>query len=160
MADTMYSGDTKTINDIVKAYYEVVSGAAGKPREVARDKYIHHNDAIMVFPYREPKNGQNFALWSIKEFHESIEQTAHNEVGFYENEIARQVFRFGRSATVISVYESRRRPDGPVFSRGVNFLQLFLDSDTDGSDRWYITSSSFERESENNPIPAEWLKSI
>lgn len=157
MAGSDFSADTQSIDNVVKAYYDVVSGAAGEPRQVERDKYIHHPDAVMLFPFKEPKNGQSFEMWSIKEFHQSEEQATHNEMGFYENEIGRQVHRFGRSATVISVYESRRSPDGPVFSRGVNFLQLFLDKDQNGNDRWYITSSSFERETESNPIPEGWL---
>src|SRR5437660_10148507 len=49
--------DVATIDGIVKAYYEVVSGPAGKPREWARDRTLYIKDLRFV-PVDVDKDGR------------------------------------------------------------------------------------------------------
>ena len=43
-----YSKDVASIDAIINAYYDVVSGPASAPWEFERDKYIHSPDALIV----------------------------------------------------------------------------------------------------------------
>ncbi|XOV81008.1 MAG: hypothetical protein ACFHVJ_08660 [Aestuariibacter sp.] len=152
-----YFKDVQSIDSIMKAYYEIVTGPAGEKRNIERDLYIHHSKAAMLFPFRSDDKAESFDVWTIQQFHQSQAQQEHVSEGFYEYEIGRQVKRFGNAAVVTSVYESRRTPAGEPFARGVNFVHLFYGKDRNGNNRWYVTSSSFDRESEDNPIPDSWI---
>jgi hypothetical protein len=62
------------------------------------------------------------------------------------------VHRFFNLAHVLSTYESRRTPDGPVFARGVNSIDLFWDGI-----RWWIASAVWDFERPDAPLPPELL---
>ncbi len=57
------------------------------------------------------------------------------EPGFFEQESARKVERWGNMAQVWTAYETRKTAGGPVFMRGVNSLQM----QWDGA-RWRVLS--------------------
>jgi hypothetical protein len=42
--------DVDTIDGLMKAVYEIVSGKKGEPRQWDRDRYIHHPKAVYSFP--------------------------------------------------------------------------------------------------------------
>ena len=71
---------------------------------------------------------------------------------FYEVEIARQEFRFGDIAHVLSAYEARTAPApaGKVLRRGVNSIQLMHDGE-----RWWILSTIWDNEREGVTLPPE-----
>ena len=69
---------------------------------------------------------------------------------FWEGEIWRETEQFDDMAHVLSAYETRRSPDGPVFNRGVNSIQLFC---RDG--HWWISAMIWRREGRNVDIPRE-----
>ena len=43
-----YSEDVKSIDAIIDAYYDVVSGSSDKPWEFDRDKFLHDPNALIV----------------------------------------------------------------------------------------------------------------
>lgn len=138
--------DVSSIDGIMKAYYEVVSGPANTPRDIARDLSLHHPKA-QIFPLMHNKNGKPELLaFSIKEFHEWGKPVY--DAGFFESEIKRTVTSFGQTFHVWSIYETRTTPNGPVVSRGINNLQLYFDGQ-----RFWILSSTWDSERPHNPIP-------
>jgi hypothetical protein len=143
---TARAEDVSSIDGIMKAYYEVVSGPANTPRDIARDLSLHHPKA-QIFPLMRDKNGNpELLVFSIKEFHEWGKPVY--DAGFFESEIKRTVTSFGQTFHVWSTYETRTTPNGPVVGRGINNIQLYFDGQ-----RFWILSETWDSERPNNPIP-------
>jgi hypothetical protein len=137
--------DVETLDGLMKASYEVVSGEKGTPRQWQRDMSLHHPNAVYSFP---PRSGEKQLTLTLEEFHGETDKLVLAD-GFFESEIAREVFQYGNMAHVLSSYETRTEKNGPVVARGINSIQLYNDGK-----RWWIVSWVFDREKEGNKIPA------
>ena len=115
--------DVATIDGIIKAYYEVVSGPAGQPRQWARDRSLHHPDAHITIVRQDADGMKQANVMTLAEFHESSRNI--EEQGFFEHEIHRVTQRYGTTAHIWSTYEWRTTEDGPVGGRGINSIQLY-----------------------------------
>ena len=144
------AADVATIDGMVKAYYEVVTGPAGRPREWGRDRTLYIRDLRFV-DVGWDKDGTPAPR--IVD-HQGYVDYANGMVerGFFEKEIHRVSERFGPIAHVWSTYESRRIEDGPVIGRGINSIELFWDGK-----RWWIANAIWTDETKENPIPKEYL---
>lgn len=138
--------DVSTINGLMKAFYEVVSGEAGEKRQWERDLSIHHPKAIYSYMTTINEESKQVTL-SLEDFHKETDNMVL-ETAFYENEINREVKVFGNIANVWSTYETRLEKNGIVARRGINSIQLFYNNN-----KWQIISLVFDRETENNRIP-------
>lgn len=145
------SEDVSTLDGIVKAYYEVISGPPGRPREWARDRTLYL-PSVRFVDLKETKDGAISAR--IATHQEYVDRTDADLVknGFDEREIHRETQLFGSIANIFSTYESRLKPGGPVIARGVNSLQLFHDGK-----RWWIVGATWQDESPKHPIPSAFL---
>jgi hypothetical protein len=139
--------DVKSIDAILRAVYDVISGPAG-----ARDWNRFH--ALCVPEARLTSTTKSAAssaprLLTVDEYIQHAEKyfTTH---AFYESAIVNRVQRFGNIAQVFSSYESRNAPNEKPFARGINSIQLFYD----GS-RWWVLSILWDEESPANPLPPE-----
>jgi len=145
------SEDVSTIEGIVKASYEAISGGVGVPRDWGRDRTLFDPNSRSVAVEVDSKTGtittqakteQDFAdeadAWMVKN-------------GFTERELAHVIKRYGSVATVLSSYEGKTAA-GKVVSRGVNIFQLYFDGK-----RWWILSMVWDEERPGNPIPPELL---
>lgn len=140
--------DVSSIDGIMKAYYDVVSGPANTPRDIARDLSLHHPQA-QIFPLDYDKQGKPQLLaFSIKQFHEWSKVVY--DAGFYESEVKREVSHFGHSYQIWSTYETRTTPNGPVVGRGINNIQLYFDGQ-----RYWIISETWDTERPGRAIPAK-----
>ena len=143
--------DVKTIDAVINAYYEVISGPAGQPRQWARDRSLYIEGVRFVSAVDDKQGRPQPEINTHQQF---VDRT--NEVlvarGFYEKEIHRVTERFGNIAHVFSTYESRIKQDGPVIARGINSIELFWDDE-----RWWIASAIWDDERPGKPIPAEYL---
>lgn len=141
--------DVSTIDGIIKAFYETISGGKGVPRQWSRDKTLYMPDVRFV--------GMSVQGGKIRASVISHDQYVNgaNEFfvaeGFTEREINRVVRQFGNIAHVFSTYEFSTA-DGTVKGRGVNSIQLFWDGA-----RWWISAAGWDEERPNNPIPKEFL---
>ena len=144
--------DVATLDGIMKAFYEVVSGPAGQPRQWARDRTLYIQG--MRFVATGVRKGESKPYANIMDHQTFVDQSNGFMVrdGFYEREIHRVTRRFGNIAHIFSTYETRQKPDGPVTSRGVNSLELYYDGT-----RWWIASAVWDGERADNPIPKELL---
>ncbi len=142
--------DVSTLDGIIRAYYEVVSGPTGQPRDWARDSSLHMPDA-QVLIVGNGEDGQPIAqMMRLGDFHRRSTDLA--ERGFFEYEIHRQTQTHGAITHIWSTYEWRSTEEGPVGGRGINSIQLYHD----GS-RWWITSWMFDGRSDAPPVPPQYL---
>jgi hypothetical protein len=134
--------DVSTIDGIVKAFYETVSGGKGVPRQWSRDRTLYMPEVRFVG--LSEQNGKIRA--SVMNHIQYVNGTNEFFVaeGFQEREINRVVRRFGNIAHVFSVYEFSTA-DGKEKGRGVNSIELYWDG------------AAWDEERANNPIPKEFL---
>lgn len=143
--------DVATIDAIIKASYEVISGSADEERDWDRERSLFHPDSRHI-PTRALDSGEYVA--DVMDVEAFIERSApyFERNGFYEYEIAREVQHFGNIAHVFSTYAWSNELDGPVGGRGINSFQLLYDGT-----RWWIMSVFWQQESEAYPIPEAYL---
>lgn len=141
--------DVGSVDGIMRAFYEVISGPAGQPREWSRDRTLYIPEVRFV-SISQGKNGKPRATTMTHQQFVDEADASMVKQGFFETELRRVTRSFGNVTHVFSSYEIRLRRDGPVIGRGVNSLQLF----NDGS-RWWIASVAWDDEREGNPIPKE-----
>ncbi|HYB53692.1 MAG TPA: hypothetical protein VEG84_07490 [Thermoanaerobaculia bacterium] len=143
--------DVGSIDGIVKAYYDVITGPPGKPREWSRDRTLYISDLRFV-AMSVDKQGQPVAR--IQSHQQYVDGSDAQMVarGFDEHEIHRITQRFGNIAHVFSTYETREKPGGPLIGRGINSIELFWDGK-----RWWIASAIWDDERPDNPLPKEYL---
>ena len=140
--------DVESIDGLIKALYDVISGPAG-PRDWDRQQTLFLPGARLVPTRPNPEGGATADIFDADGYVASRSPFfAAND--FWEVEIARKVDRFGNIAQVWSVYEGRRAHDAEPFMRGINSIQLFHD----GS-RWWVVSILWDNEREGNPLPEE-----
>ena len=143
--------DVATIDGIVKAFYEVISGAAGQPRQWGRDKTLYSPDVRFVAMSVRDGGKPRAEIMSHAEYVNGSNEFFIKE-GFIEREIGRVTRQFGNMAHVFSTYEWETTAGKKERGRGVNSLELF----NDGT-RWWISAVTWEEERPNNPIPKEFL---
>ena len=143
--------DVATIDGIVSAYYDVITGPVGQPRQWGRDRTLYW-PGIRFFAAGVNKDGSpTVHVYTHQEFVDRFDAMAVKN-GFDEHEIHRTMTRIGNVAHVMSTYETRTVGTGPVTGRGVNSLDLYWDGK-----RWWITAASWDDERPNSPIPPDLL---
>lgn len=142
--------DVSTIEGIMKAFYETVSGGKGVPRQWSRDKTLYLPD-VRFIGLNEKSEKVSVSITNHTTFVNNTNEFFVKE-GFTEREINRTVKRFGNIAHVFSVYESSTE-DKKTKERGLNSIELFWDGT-----RWWISSVNWDTERANNPIPDEFLR--
>jgi hypothetical protein len=144
--------DVSTIDGVIKAYYEVVSGPAGQPRQWDRDATLYIPNVRFVI-IREDATGKTTAeSMTHQEFVDSSEASIGAKA-FYEREIHRVTQRAGNIAHVFSTAERTSSPDGPVAGRGIDSIELFWDGK-----RWWITGANlWDINTTKHPLPPEFL---
>jgi len=140
--------DVETVDGIINAYYEVISGPAGQPRDWARDKSLHHSNALISVTGKDKNQKPFIVSQSLSDYHKSF---GIPKVGFWEYEIKREIQEFGNITHVWTTYETKQEKNGPVTERGINSIQLYHDGN-----RWWILSWMFDSERTDNPIPKEY----
>ena len=142
--------DVGSLDGIIAAYYDVISGPAGEPRQWSRDRTLYIPD-IRFVSMSMSKDGKPVAhTMTHQQFVDASDKSLQG--GFYEKEVHRETQRFGNIAHVFSTYESRTKVDGPTIARGINSIQAFWDGK-----RWWITNAIWDEERPDNPMPAQFL---
>jgi len=142
--------DTESIDAIITAVYDVISGDAGEARDWQRWATLFVPEASLSAVV---SRGEGFdRVIMTPESYAANSGPILERDGFHEIEIHRIEERFGQIAHVFSTYESRRsEQDAEPFARGINSFQLMHD----GS-RWWVVSIYWQGESESNPIPPRY----
>jgi len=148
----IYTEHVQTLDNTLHALYNVISGEKGEERDWDLMKYLFHPDAKLI-PTGKNKEGIFKARYmTVQDYIESSGKWLV-ENGFFEKEIHRVTQTFGNITQVFSTYESfKSASDEKPFMRGINSIQLLNDGN-----RWWIINIYWTQESEENPIPAEYL---
>jgi hypothetical protein len=141
--------DVGSLDGIVAAYYDVISGPAGQPRQWSRDRTLYIPE-IRFVSMSQSKEGKPVArTMTHQQFVDASDKGLQG--GFFEKEVHRETQRFGNIAHVFSTYESRIKADGPTIASGINSIQAFWDGK-----RWWITNAIWDEERPDNPMPPEY----
>jgi len=138
--------DVASIDAIMAAVYDVISGSAGERRDWNRMRSLFTANGRLM-----PKGGAGLRSGSVEDYINSSGPMLEQR-GFFEREMARRVEQYGDIAHVFSTYEARQTADGPVFMRGINSFQLVRHEG-----RWWVVSIMWQAETPQTPIPAHYL---
>jgi len=146
--------DVSSMDAIIKALYDVISGPAGQKRDWDRFRSLFAQGARLIpTGHDQAGKGRIVAVWSPDDYAKAVGGRLE-QGGFFEVEIGRTVEQYGSIVQAFSSYQSKRAAsDEKPFARGINSIQLY----SDGS-RWWIVSIFWEGETPANPIPAKYLK--
>ncbi len=145
--------DVATIDAIVDAYYDSVSGGKGEARDWERFLSLFMYEGRFVTS--RPKDGQILPVAITPADFIQMNRGYFESGGYYEQDIHRITKTYGNIAQVFSTYASRRKLEDPKpYSRGINSMQLMK-----VSGRWWIISVMWDYENgqADHVIPAEFL---
>lgn len=146
--------DVQSIDSILAATYDVISGPAGKKRDWDRFRSLFYPGARLIPTSKPPNETEVRARVLTPEDYITRSAPFLEKQGFFERGISNKIERFANIAQVFSTYESRHDAgDAQPFQRGINSFQLVNDGK-----RWWIMTIMWQGESADNPIPPEYLK--
>lgn len=146
--------DVASVDAIIAAVYDVISGPAGKKRDWDRMRSLFAPGARLIPTGPRQAGGYGSRVLTVDEYIERASGVFEKE-GFFEREAARQTEQFGQIVHAFSTYESRHAPDdAKPFQRGINSMQLMNDGK-----RWWMVTIFWQGEDDKNPLPAEYLRS-
>jgi hypothetical protein len=143
--------DVSTIDGIIKAFYETISGPKGQPRQWGRDRTLYM-PGVRFVSMNERDGKISAGVMTHQQYVNATDRSLVAE-GFQEREINRIEKRFGNIAHVFSVYEFTDDTK-TAKGRGVNSIELYWDGT-----RWWISFAGWDEERPGNPITKEFLKS-
>ena len=138
--------DVKSLDAIMHAVYDVISGPAGT-RDWSRFRSLFIPQARFTEVGKGQDSATFIASWSVDEFVRDG-GTVFAKEGFYENAIVNKPDSFGGMTQVLSSYESRHAAGEKPFTRGVNSFQVLNDGK-----RWWVVSIFWDSERPDNPLP-------
>ena len=150
---TASHADVASVDAIIAALYDVISGPAGEARDWDRFRSLFVADATLIpTGVRTGETKVSARVITVEDYIESSGTTLE-EWGFFESEIGRVTEQFGNMAHAFSTYDSRSTQDGDVFQRGINSIQLL-----DDGERWWIVNVMWWGVGPDFEIPAKYLR--
>jgi hypothetical protein len=147
------ASDVETIDGIVAALYDVISGPAGAPRDWNRMRSLFAPEGGLRAVGARPDGAIVTRVMTVEDY--ITRNSPHfAKEGFFESEVARTTEVFGQIAHVFTTYESRHAKDGQPFARGINSVQLYNDGK-----RWWIVNLVWRGEDDKLKLPEKYLKS-
>jgi len=151
-AVAVQAADGASIDSVVAALYDVISGPAGKKRDWDRMRALFIPGARLI-PTGKRQSGEIASRVLTVDDYANANTKFLEENGFFEREISRKTEVYGNIAHVFSTYESRHKAEDPKpFARGINSIQLMNDGK-----RWWIVTVFWQGEGPDNPLPEKYL---
>lgn len=145
--------DVSSVDAIIGALYDVISGPAGEKRNWDRMRTLFIVEGKLMATGKRPGGGMGKRVMTVEDYIKTSGPFLEKD-GFFEREIGRTMEQYGSVVHVFSTYDSKRKAEEEKpFMRGINSIQLW----NDGS-RWWIVSVFWQAETADNPIPAKYLK--
>jgi hypothetical protein len=138
--------DVESIDAIITALYDVISGPAGE-RDWDRFRSLFAPGATLS-PMAPRPDGTTPVRVLTPEDYVQFGGGYFAQNPFFEVEAGRRLEQFGNVANAMSFYESRNAPEEEPFTRGVNTITLI----SDGT-RWYVLSIAWDEVREGLPAP-------
>jgi len=152
--------DVDTIDHLMAALYDVISGPAGQQRDWDRFRSLFLPDARMgvISPDQlaaadKPARKGDAFLFTPDTYIER-DDPVFKTMSFVERTVANRIETFGNLTSVWSTYESRKAPsDTKPFERGINTLQI-----VHARGRYWIANIMWDDESHGDTLPDKYLK--
>jgi hypothetical protein len=152
--------DVDAVDHLVAALYDVISGAAGKPRDWARFRSLFLPDGRLgvVRPEapatKDTPARKGDAVFLTPDMYVQRDDPYFKTHGFFERSIANRVEEFGNLVHVWSTYESRHAEnDSQPFTRGINSIQI-----VQAQGRFWIASILWDEERPGLTLAAKYLR--
>ncbi len=133
-APTALEQDVRTVDAIIRALYEVISGPAGQKRDWDRFRSLFAPGGRLIPALSRPCERPVIRVLDVEEYIRRADAIFEKE-DFWESEKERKTDTSGNLVHVFSSYESRHSETGQPFQTGVNSIQLF----SDGTRWWVVT---------------------
>jgi hypothetical protein len=141
--------DVKSVDSILAALYDVISGPAGE-RDWNRFRSLFMPNARLTSAEKSPDGAIHVRPNGVEDY-VRLGGSYFLKNGFFEKPIVSRVQTFGNVAQVFSSYESRHAPGEAPFARGINSFQLAYDGK-----RWWVVNVLWDEERPDNPLPKEF----
>ncbi len=152
--------DVDTVDHLIASLYEVISGAAGKPRNWERFRSLFLPDGRLgVVRPETPATtkapaGKGDVVFLTPDMYVQRDDPYFKANGFFERSIANRIEKFGNLVHVWSTYESRHAEhDSRPFARGINSIQI-----VHAQGRFWIASILWDEERPGLTLPQKYLK--
>jgi hypothetical protein len=142
--------DVQSMDSIVAALYDVISGPAGQKRDWDRMHSLFIPEGRLI-ALRTTPEGTQTRVMTVDDYVARSGKILETN-GFFESEVSRKTEEFGGIAHIFSTYESRHAVREKPFARGINSIQLMKDKD-----RWYVVQILWDSERPDQPIPPRYL---
>ena len=146
-----FSDDVSSVQNILDAYYDCISGPIGQARDFDRLKNLFNPSANFIYTYwnEQETKASTLIFNSIDEYIERLDYL--DKKGFYEYEISNIINEFSTVAQVFSTYTFRVEDKSIEPRTGITSYEIFFD----GS-RYWIMSMFWNFESNKYKIPSEY----
>jgi hypothetical protein len=141
--------DVKSVDSLLAALYDVISGAAGE-RDWSRFRSLFLPNARLTSAEKTPDGVIHVRPSSVEDY-VRLGGDYFLKNGFFEKPIVSRVETFGNVAQVFSSYESRHALGEAPFARGINSLQMLYDGK-----RWWVVNILWDEERPDNPLPKDF----
>lgn len=148
----LYANDVSSVQNILDAYYDCISGPIGQKRDFERLKNLFDPNARLIYSRwnNEKTKASNLIFNTIDEF---IERLGYlDKKGFYEYEVSNEIHTFSSITQVFSTYkfhvEDKSIPNG----QGITSYDIFYDGE-----RYWILSMLWAAEDGKHKIPKKYL---
>jgi hypothetical protein len=141
--------DVKSIDSILAALYNVISGPAGD-RDWNRFRSLFVPSATLTSAGKDREGNIRVRPRSVEDYVKGA-GSYFSQHAFFESPIVNRIYTFGNIANVRSSYESRNAASEAPFARGINSFELAYDGK-----RWWIVSILWDEERPDNPLPKEF----
>jgi hypothetical protein len=146
--------DVASMDAIIAALYDVISGPAGQKRDWDRFRSLFVAGARLIPTGRRQDGTTVMRVQTPEEYITTSGPFLENN-GFFEREIARRTEQYGGIVQLFSTYEARRaQADSQPVLRGINSIQLWNDGR-----RWWVVTVLWEAERPDNRLPEKYLRS-
>lgn len=160
LAAKSHPSDVDTVDHLVTSLYDVISGAAGKPRDWDRFRSLFLPDGRLGVIRPESPATQDAparkgdVVFLTPDMYVQRDDPYFKTHGFFERSIANRIEVFGNLVHVWSTYESRHaEPDRQPFARGINSIQIVY-----AQGRFWIASILWDEERPGLALPEKYLK--
>lgn len=147
------AGDVDSVEHIMAAVYDVISGPAGQARDWDRMRSLFVPDARLMPIQHVGDAGHADVVMLTIDGYIARSQARTATAGFFERSVHNEVEEFGSLVQVWSTYESRHaKADAAPFARGINSFQLMKDGA-----RYWVVGILWDAERPGVEIPEKYL---
>jgi hypothetical protein len=150
---TILCPSAASLDDLIKAIDEAVSGPGDKDRTCFRSLFLPE---ARLIPIRIAPDGTAAPrILTVQDWIDAVAK--RGSAVFYERQIKINAETWDHMAHLWSTYETRTTPDGTppegkVLDRGINSIQAIFDGK-----QWHVIQIIWQAQTPANPVPEKYL---